>query len=255
MKEADTRATVRAAANGTLGHAGHRHGRRALQAVHGEPFCFGWLERVTYRSRAVAGDRRHRFPRSGSRRSSRQYPVVPAVPGAMNEQDVVTEDDRRGSRRCFLRSGLERIFGSLDGGGAPSDTERAIPGSEPARTFARPGDGGKMRWRGTARPRGMAYVAALTALRRVARARSRSTAAVAASRAAPMAMRVICQPGIPPVTTVRVTAGVTGGAPLGSPPGPGTRTMANAGVAVNASRTLPARPERQRDGGYAGLRS
>jgi hypothetical protein len=35
------------------------------------------------------------------------------------------------------------------------------------------------------------------------RARSRSTAAVAASRAAPMAIRAICQPGMPPMTTVR----------------------------------------------------
>jgi hypothetical protein len=36
--------------------------------------------------------------------------------------------------------------------------------------------------------------------RRVARARSSSTASVAATSAAPIAMRAICQPGMPPVT-------------------------------------------------------
>ena len=39
------------------------------------------------------------------------------------------------------------------------------------------------------------------AARRVARARSSRTAAVAATRAAPTAMRAICQPGMPPAVT------------------------------------------------------
>ena len=38
--------------------------------------------------------------------------------------------------------------------------------------------------------------------RRAAHARYTSTAAVAASSAAPIAIRAICQPGIPPITTV-----------------------------------------------------
>src|SRR5690349_3153825 len=57
--------------------------------------------------------------------------------------------------------------------------------------------------------------AAVAACRRLARARSASTATVAASRAAATAIRVICQPAMPPVTTVW-TAGWTG-----TPPGTG----------------------------------
>jgi hypothetical protein len=41
-----------------------------------------------------------------------------------------------GSRRCFLRSGLKGSSGALDGGGAPPDTERAIPEVEPGRDFS-----------------------------------------------------------------------------------------------------------------------
>src|SRR5215469_9444105 len=48
----------------------------------------------------------------------------------------------------------------------------------------------------------LAQAAAVTGLRRVVRARSASTATVAASRAAPAAIRPICQPGMPPITTV-----------------------------------------------------
>jgi len=47
--------------------------------------------------------------------------------------------------------------------------------------------------------------------RRPARVRSRNTAAVAATRAAAIAMRVICQPGMPPAVITRTVApGVTG---------------------------------------------
>jgi hypothetical protein len=54
------------------------------------------------------------------------------------------------------------------------------------------------------------------AARRVARARSRITAAVAASRAAPMAIRAICQPAMPPLLTWTVAAGTgaTGAVPM-----------------------------------------
>ena len=55
----------------------------------------------------------------------------------------------------------------------------------------------------------------MVAFRRVARARSASTATVAASRAAATAMRVICQPGMPPETVVWTTTGDVAG-PLGS---------------------------------------
>jgi len=48
------------------------------------------------------------------------------------------------------------------------------------------------------------------AARRVARARSRTTAAVAASRAAPMAIRAICQPAMPPLLTTWTVAAGTG---------------------------------------------
>ena len=48
-------------------------------------------------------------------------------------------------------------------------------------------------------------MAALVMFRRAVRARSRKTAAVAVSRAAPTAIRVICHPGMPPTTTVSVT--------------------------------------------------
>ena len=44
-------------------------------------------------------------------------------------------------------------------------------------------------------------------LRRAARARSRSTARTAAANAAPAAIRVICQPGMPPMTTGWAVAG------------------------------------------------
>ena len=44
--------------------------------------------------------------------------------------------------------------------------------------------------------------AAAVTWRRAERARSMSTAAVAATSAAPIAIRAICQPGVPPTTTV-----------------------------------------------------
>ncbi len=58
---------------------------------------------------------------------------------------------------------------------------------------------------GTAWPACTAQAVAVTAWRRVARTRYASTAAAAANRAAPAAIRAICQPGMPPTTTVRVT--------------------------------------------------
>ena len=47
---------------------------------------------------------------------------------------------KRGSRRCFLRSGFRKdLRVPLDGGGAPPDTERAIPGSQPSQHLPMPG--------------------------------------------------------------------------------------------------------------------
>jgi len=46
--------------------------------------------------------------------------------------------------------------------------------------------------------------------RRVARARSRTTAAAAATRAAPTAIKVICQPAMPPANTGTVAGGTSG---------------------------------------------
>src|SRR6266566_1283351 len=64
------------------------------------------------------------------------------------------------------------------------------------------------------RPRGGAHQAVvLGAARWVAHARSRSTAAAAATSAAASAIRVICQPGMPPVTMV-----CTGGGAWTVPP-------------------------------------
>ena len=58
----------------------------------------------------------------------------------------------------------------------------------------------------TAVPGRMApHVVAAEAARRAARARSSHTAAVAATRAEPSAIRVICQPGMPPAATTPPT--------------------------------------------------
>ena len=66
----------------------------------------------------------------------------------------------------------------------------------------------------------------MTGLRRVVHARYTSTAAVAAHRAAPAAIRAICQPGIPPMTTVwtpyngtTTCPGGSGGCPIHGPVG------------------------------------
>ena len=68
--------------------------------------------------------------------------------------------------------------------------------------------------------------------RRAASARSRNTAAVAATRAAPTAIRVICQPAMPPTITGTAAGG---GSP---PPGGITLTAQAAGMmAAEASRT------------------
>jgi hypothetical protein len=101
-------------------------------------------------------------------------------------------------------------------------------------------------------PRGIAQVAAVTAFRWVARAWPRRTAMVAASRAAPMAMRAICQPGMPPpVTRVMVRGGEYGRRPARRCARIRVRVTGECGVATKASRTSPARPGRRRDGGCA----
>ena len=71
----------------------------------------------------------------------------------------------------------------------------------------------------------------VTCARRAALSRSRTTAMVAASSAAPIAIRVICQPGMPPAA--RVWTGVRPGCVPGSPtPGGGASMAKAAGVAV-----------------------
>ena len=79
------------------------------------------------------------------------------------------------------------------------------------------------------RPQGLEHDLMLTlpaapGLRREAHARSASTAAMAVSSAAPVAISAICQPGIPPTTTVCTCA--AGGGPgggTGKPGPPGVR--------------------------------
>jgi hypothetical protein len=81
---------------------------------------------------------------------------------------------------------------------------------------------------------------AVVAARRAVRARSSSTAAVAAARAAAIAMRVICQPGIPPVTIVRTGAVEDMAAPRPYPPsesGIGMIAAEAAGTAAAQSST------------------
>ena len=69
------------------------------------------------------------------------------------------------------------------------------------------------------------------AARRVARARSSTTAAAAATRAAPTAIKVICQPAMPPATTGTVAGGTSG------PPGVmGMLAEAAGMMAAEASR-------------------
>jgi hypothetical protein len=52
-----------------------------------------------------------------------------------------------------------------------------------------------------------AQVACLVTRRRAARIRSAVTASAAVSSAAPAAIRAICQPGVPPMTTVWIAGG------------------------------------------------
>src|SRR6478735_5866803 len=81
--------------------------------------------------------------------------------------------------------------------------------------------------------------------RRALRDRSASTATAAANGAATTAIRAICQPGMPPTTTVWTSTGggvVPTGEVVTPDPDPGGGTcMANAGVAPNATRA-PASP-------------
>src|SRR6202034_413210 len=90
-------------------------------------------------------------------------------------------------------------------------TDPAWVGPDPPVAFLRarherrcPGGTGGWRHRLTSC---MAQVAAAADLRRVARARFTSTATVAATSAAAAAIRAICQPGMPPTTTVWSGAG------------------------------------------------
>lgn len=67
--------------------------------------------------------------------------------------------------------------------------------------------------------------------RRVASARSKTTAAVAATRAAPTAIKVICQPAMPPANTGTVAGGTSG-----PPGGMGMLAEAAGTMAAEASR-------------------
>ena len=72
--------------------------------------------------------------------------------------------------------------------------------------------------------------------RRAASTRSRNTAAMAVTRAAPTAIRMICQPGMPPTVTTGAAGAGTGAS--GAPPG-GSRTRScaeAAGTTADASR-------------------
>src|SRR3954453_21547312 len=73
----------------------------------------------------------------------------------------------------------------------------------------------------------------LETVRRLARARSRTTAAVAAARAAATAIRVICQPGMPRAAII--PAAGAGAGPYGPPPGTGM-------IEAEAAGTAPAQP-------------
>jgi RNHCP domain len=83
-------------------------------------------------------------------------------------------------------------------------------------------------------PGGQGHVVVAEAVRRPDRARSRSTAAVAPSSAAPSAIRVICQPARPEEVMT-----VAGGGGATVPPGHGTTLAKAAGtMAADASRPL-----------------
>ena len=70
--------------------------------------------------------------------------------------------------------------------------------------------------------------------RRLASLRSRNTAAVAATRAAATAIRVICQPGMPPVVITGTAGAGTG--PYGPSPGTGMIEAEAAGTAAAAGQ-------------------
>jgi hypothetical protein len=73
-------------------------------------------------------------------------------------------------------------------------------------------------------------------LRRPASLRSRNTAAIAAAKAAPSAIKVICQPAMPPVPiTWTIGAGTTEVIPSSSPTGIGCAKAAGT-TATDASR-------------------
>jgi hypothetical protein len=68
----------------------------------------------------------------------------------------------------------------------------------------------------------------MEAVRRLARARSSRTAAVAVTRAAATAMRVICQPGMPPPVITGAGMGTAAGT------GPERKTQARTPAAAKA---------------------
>src|SRR5690348_3744922 len=82
-------------------------------------------------------------------------------------------------------------------------------------------------------------------VRRLARARSREMAAVAAASAAARAMRVICQPGMPPaVITWTVPPFAAGAGPYGPSPGTGMIAAEAAGTAAAQASTAAAATDR-----------
>src|ERR1700727_3334051 len=90
-------------------------------------------------------------------------------------------------------------------------------------------------------PAGHACQAAREGVLRADRARESSTAAVAASRAAPSAIKVICQPGMPPVVTTRTVVAGTRATRVDTYPAPGSGSIlakAAGTMATEASRPL-----------------
>ena len=96
----------------------------------------------------------------------------------------------------------------LPGPGAGTADQRRSPWlSGQDRPWTWPGS--RARLASVAGPGGARHVMVAEADRRVARARSRTTAAVAATRAAPTAIKVICQPAMPPANTGTVAGGTS----------------------------------------------
>jgi hypothetical protein len=101
-------------------------------------------------------------------------------------------------------------------------------------------DGGRIRAPGQCLSgrAGPGQVVVAAAARWAARALSRSTAAVAATRAVPSAIRVICQPAVPPAVTTRTVVAGTGAVGM-VPPSPTGIGLAKAAVAATADASRP----------------